>query len=194
MNLRVVTPPALEPVTLAEAKLHLRVDHDDEDTLITALIVAAREQAETFCRRRLIETTLRLDLDRFPVNGAPIRLPYPPAISVTSIVYLDQDGVSQTLDAAAYRFIADPMGATIEPEFDYSWPITRQVGAAVQVTFKAGFGTTAASVKPAIKQAMLMLVGHYFENREAVAFNAAAMPLPLGVESLLYTQRAYEFS
>lgn len=183
-----------EPVSLAEAKLHLRVDHDDEDDLIQGLIEAAREKAETFTRRRLLETTEILELDRFPLGGGAIKLPWTPLVSVTSITYLDADGDSQTLDSASYRVVADKVSASIALEYDYSWPGTRAVPAAVRVTYVAGFGASASDVPRAIRQGMLLLIAHWYENREAVAFNAAAMPLPLGVESLFYTQRVYEFS
>lgn len=194
MNLTVVTPPSVEPVSLTEAKLHLRVDHSIEDTLITALIQTAREKAEAFTRKRFIETQLRLDLDRFPLGGGPIRLPYPPLIEVDSITYLDEDGDQVTLDDAAYRVVNDPQGATIEPEFDYSWPVTRDVGAAVSVTYKAGYGDSAATVPGVIKTAMLLLIAHWYENREAVVVGTIAGALPLGVDTLLRAERVFEFT
>lgn len=182
-----------EPITLAQAKLHLRVDHDDEDDYIEALIVTAREYAEAFQRRKLMQGTLTQDLNEFPEGGGPIRLLYPPLISVTSITYLDEDGVQQTLPSANYRVVNDDIGATIEPEFDYSWPITRDVSNAVRVTYVAGYGASAASVPGTTKTAMLLLIAHWYENREAVVVGTIAAPAPLAVDTLLRVERAYEF-
>ena len=91
MSLTLIAAPILEPMTLAEAKLHLRVDGTDEDDLITALIVAARRRAEHLLTRALITQTWELTLDEFP--AADIQLPKPGVLSIVSVKYLDSAGV-----------------------------------------------------------------------------------------------------
>lgn len=144
MALFLVTGPATEPVTLAEAKLHLRVDTDDENDLIRALIAAARQHVETFTRRALMTQTWDLKLDGFPCEGV-IELPFPPVSAVSSIAYLDTSNVSQTWNSSNY--LTDlPTGpkaqkARITPAYAVSWPSTYGVMNAVTVRFVAGYGT-----------------------------------------------------
>src|SRR5690348_16556758 len=99
MSLRLIADPATEPVSLAEAKAHLRVTASDEDALISALIIAAREAAEHELGRALITQTWEKTLDLFP---DAIELTNPPVQSVASVQYLDIDGVEQTLSSVSY--------------------------------------------------------------------------------------------
>lgn len=156
--------PAAEPLTLAEAKAHLRVDGTDEDTLITALIVAAREQAEAFLRRALITQTWRLDADRF---AAMMALAYPPIVSVSSVTYTDIDGNSQTVATSVYEL--DAAEAIVRLKYNQTWPSARDHPDAVKITYVAGYGAAGSNVPASIRQGMLMLIGHMFENRELSA-------------------------
>ncbi len=104
---RLITAPAVEPVTLAEARLHLRVIDTSEDTLITSLIVAAREYCENFTGRKLIQQTWDLILDAFPADG--VSLTYAPTMTIDSVTYLDTNGSSQVLSSALY--VTDTFGA-----------------------------------------------------------------------------------
>jgi len=116
--------PAAEPVTLAEAKAHLRVDSSDEDALIAAMISAAREAAEHETGRTFVSTPWRLTLDQFPTS---IALPMPRVTAVTQIHYVDGDGITQALNPAGYQLIADSeYEAWIEPAYGYSWPQSRR--------------------------------------------------------------------
>src|SRR5690606_20838877 len=153
-----VAPPAEEPVMLEEAKLHLRVDTTDEDTLISSLIVSAREHVEAFQLRALVTQTWRLSLDEFPA-GRVIRLPRPPLQSVTSITYIDPTGAQQTLDSSVYDVDADSEPGRVVLKADASWPEVADVPGAVQVEYAAGYGD-AAAVPEVVRQAMLLLIGH----------------------------------
>lgn len=158
--------PSSEPVTLAEAKLHLRVDGADEDALIGVFITAARESAEQELGRSIIATTWALTLDAFPTS---IRLPMPRATAVTRIDYLDADGVAQVMNPVGYQLIAaSEFEAWIEPAYGYAWPATRQQPEAVKVTYVAGW-TNAAAVPAAIKSWMLLAIGDMYANRERSA-------------------------
>lgn len=177
--------PAAEPVTLAEAKLHLRVDGGDEDALIGSLVTAARQTCESASGRSFVTQTWKLTLDHF--RGWLIELPRPPLQSVTSIVYVDPAGVSQTLSASLYEVdVTSPTG-TVAPIWSGYWPATQYKRQAVAITYVAGYGA-ASAVPEAIKAAIKLLVGHYYENREAVVTGMTASELPLGVGSLLMGQ------
>ena len=166
MPLQLITPPAEEPVSLAEAKLHLRVDFPDDDALIVAIISAARQHAEMLTRRQFIAARWKLVLDRFPEHA--VALPRSPLQSVVSIDYLDTGNVLQTLPASDYTVDAACEPARITPVFGATWPVTLPQIAAVSVLFDAGYGT-AADVPEGIKAWIKLRVGSLYEHREDFA-------------------------
>lgn len=176
-----VLDPGLDPLTLDEAKAQCRVEIGDEDALIEGLIRSARGLAEAHCRRTLaVDATYRLTLDyEFPCR---IDLPKPPLRAVVSLRYVDAAGDWQTLDPASYQ-VADAEPAFIVPAYGLVWPAVRWQPAAIEVTYRAGYGA-AAEIPATARQAVALLVGHYYANREAVTAGTM-MPLPLAVESLL---------
>ena len=194
MTLTEVTAPATEPVTLAEAKLHLRVDTNDENDLVTALITAAREYAETFTHRALITQTWDLKRDEFP-SGDPIWLPKAPAVSVTSITYTDSAGTAQTWSSTLYTTDL-PTGpwarrGRIVPGYGETYPSTRTVPNAVVVRFVAGYGA-ATAVPASIKAAMKILIGTWFgPGREHVNIGNIVTVVPQTVDALLWPYKAF---
>lgn len=186
MGLVLVTPPAEEPVTVSEAKAHLRVDTNDDDASIGALITAARQHVEAWTGRQLVTATYRLEAREFPAT-----LPRPPLASITSVAYVDSTGVERTLAGSAWAASASDVPGRIEPAFGAVWPVVRAGPAAVKITFTAGYGA-AAAVPRAIRQAILLLVGHWYANREAVTPGGAAVVLPIGAEALLWPYRVVE--
>jgi uncharacterized phiE125 gp8 family phage protein len=181
MPLQLVTPSAEEPVSLAEAKLHLRVDVDDDDALIGSLITAARQAAETLTGRQFITARWKLVLDAFPgrslmgvptgsfsLPGHAILLAKCPIQSIASIDYLDMNGSVQVMPASDYVLDAACEPARITPVFGEMWPITLPQIGAVSVIFDAGFGT-AASVPEGIKSWIKLRVGSLYTHREEVA-------------------------
>lgn len=183
--------PAAEPLTLTEAKLHLKVDVTADDTLITALIQAAREWAENYTRRSFVQRTLELRLDCFP---GVILLPRGPVISLTSLEYLDQGGTLTAVDASVYQSDLYSTPARLMPGFGQVWP-TAKYGTlnSVTATYVAGYEPSsdsptdyAANIPQAIKAAMKLMLGHWYENREAVVLaNMQALEVPLAVKSVL---------
>lgn len=165
MALKLITPPTTLAVSLAEAKLHLRVDGSDDDTLITACIIAATEYAEQATGRAIMPQTWEHTLYNFPVAFQLTRIP---VASVTSIKYYDQDGVQQTLGTARYTLNnADDFGpAYVLPVYGDTWPATRCQTNAVAVRYLAGW-PDAASVPDSIKAWIKLQVGAMYENREA---------------------------
>lgn len=167
MALKLVTAPATEPLTLTEAKTHLRVDGSDDDTYITSLITVARKYCEGFQNRAYITQTYDLTLDAFPINN--ITLKPPPIQSVTSIKYYDTAGTEYTFDASNYIVDTDSEPGRISLGYLKTWPIiTLQPINGVKIRFTAGYGDAASSVPETVKQAMLLLIGHWYENREPV--------------------------
>lgn len=162
MSLRLITPPAETPVTLAEVAAHLRADLSAETALVGVYISAVTGKAESYLKRSIITQTLRLSLDRFPVGG--LRLPAGPVQSITSAKYLDADGIQQTLDPAAYQLASDD---TLHPAYGLSWPTGRRQPDAVKIEYVAGYGL-AAAVPAEIKAWMLLNVANLYENRETV--------------------------
>lgn len=194
MSLVLVTPPAVEPISTAEAKLHLRVDHSDEDALIARLITAARKDVETYTRRALITQTQKLVLDDWPY--IPFKLLMPPLQSVTSIQYTTRLGSALTFAASNYVVDIYSTPGRLTLADGASWPgDTLREMAGITITYVCGYGTESSAVPEPIRQAILLLVGHYYENREAVlsAVGANVQLLPMGIDSLLAEYRVWSF-
>lgn len=181
------TAPATEPVTLAEAKTHLRVDYSTEDAYITALIVAAREYCEQITGRCLAQRTFTATLDEFPAYGADIVVPRAPLVSVQSLSYRDGNGVAVTMTANTdYRVTTSVLPGRIRlPVTTGAWPATRRIDDAVTIAFTAGAATAPATAK----QAMLLLIGHWFENRESVVQGTISTAVQTTTRALLSTLR-----
>ncbi len=183
MSLQLVTPPAGEPVSLAEAKLHLRVDVDDDDSLIGSLIAAARQSAETLTGRQMITARWKLVLDAFPCHA--ILLAKCPVQSVVNIQYLDMNGMSQTMPLIDYVVDTTCEPARITPVFGKTWPPTLPQIGAVTITFDAGYGA-AAAVPEGIKSWIKLRVGSLYAHREemSILMRGRIDPLPF-VDGLL---------
>lgn len=215
MALRLVTAPTDFPLALADAKAHLRVTDNTEDTLIQALIYAAIEWAENYTNLRFCTQTWekalngfapmgRLDLKQplvnlaglgFAQNGTGVLDALPlgriellgPLQSVVSVNYLDTSGNNQLLAGSAYQVDLYTQPGFICPAWGVDWPVARLALNSVRVQFVVGFGA-AATVPASIKQALLLLIGHLYLNREASS-GFAISEIPYGVEALLARHR-----
>jgi len=186
MGIAVTSAPAVEPLTLAEAKLHLRYESTDEDDRITSLIKAARIHAEMFTGKAMITQTFTWKLDGFPTY---FRVPRSPLQSVTSIAYLDANNASQTLASSVYSVDTYSVQPRIVLAFNQVWPVTYDAIDCVTVTFVAGYGASGSSVPETLRQAMLLLIGHWFESREEVVLGTIATKLPTAAEALMWGER-----
>ncbi len=199
MGYRRTVAPTEEPLTLAEVKEHLASADPDltaDDNWITAQITAVREYAEQETGRSLITQTWQRVTDQFPggcwdgengLDGNAIRLEKGPIQSITSIVYVDMGGTSQTL--ANTEYVTDSTGAVtrIAPRFGKLWPIALPQLGSVTVTFVAGYGA-ANQVPEGLKTWMKLRLAALFENREEVTAGGPLAPLPF-VDSLLNPYR-----
>lgn len=162
MSLKLITGPASEPITLAQAKLHLRIEGSatDEDTIITALITASREAAEHELGRGIGSQTWKLTLDEFPAEA--IKLPLAPVASITLVQYFDTAGAAQTLPSSAYVLDnADADQAWLLKAYGYEWPDTYDAANAVQITYVCGLTSTPETVRAW----MLLRIGALYEKR-----------------------------
>ena len=194
MNLKIITQPTIEPVSLAEAKNHLRVVTDVDNTLIASEIVTARHHCENILHRALASTTFELVMDKFPCTQ--IELPMPPTESVTSIKYTNSDGLEVEWDDENYIFYnCEP--AIIICAYGISWPsFTPYPIGAIKIRYVAGYKTTGTDASLLIpeeyKNAMLLLIGHLYSHREEVS-EEVLKNIPIGIDSLLYPTRIWDF-
>ena len=186
-GLTVTTPPTSEPVTRSDIKDHLRIaaSQTEYDTLVDALIVAARRHYEARTHRALIRRTLTFATERFPCGNDLMMLPWTPIHSVTSIKYHDQDGIQQTWANTNYVVMSNREPGGIALAYDKTWPSYRLQPQGIEVVYVSGHATAAGTSIPAeAGHAIKLLVSHYFENPSAVAFGHYS-ELPLAVESLI---------
>lgn len=185
----IVVAPVEEPLTIEEVRDHLRIDGTDHDATLTGYLAAARTLAELWCRRVLITQTRDLWLDAWPCTDR-IALPNPPLQSVTWVKYYDTANGANTMSTADYLVNTYQEPGQVVLGYGKNWPsATLRLGAAINVRYVAGYGTP--SQVPAIyKQAILLIVGHFFENREEVqAGNVQMHQMPLAARTLLTVDR-----
>jgi len=176
------TAALTEPVTLTEAKLHLRVDLTTDDTLILALIQAAREKVEAYTGLVLVSSSWYGYADDLDSEG--FELTMCPVASITAITYKDADNVSQTWAAANYIANTTRTPARIGYSSSGAAPTTYGGYHDWRIEFVAGYAN-AAQVPAAIKSAMLLLIGHLYEHRESVIIGANAYDMPQTISYLL---------
>lgn len=177
---KVTSEPAVEPITQTEAKLHLRVDHSDENDLIDILRQAARETVEQHTNRSMITQTRTIKMDYFPC-GETLFLTHAPVQSVTSVKYYDEDNVEQTLSSSDYW--VDTNSNIPRIVVKDSWPGTYDRPNAVEVIYVCGYGAAGSNVPRPLRAAMLLILGHLYENREQVG--SAKHEIPFGADVLL---------
>jgi len=200
-SLNIVTPATVEPVSLAEMRVHLRIVDTAEDDLIGSLVTAARQYIEAQTQLAIATQTYRLTLDAFPTmdvtdlsrpatfgrlqTDSAILLPRGPATSVTSITYVDQAGATITLSPSLYRTDTDSLPPRITPAYNQHWPVSREVTGAVRVTFIAGYTVLPSTLRAAIK----LLAAHLYINREPTLSGTIVASLPFSLESLITNHR-----
>lgn len=190
MAITTVTPPAVEPVALAEAKERLRVEHGDADALITELIVAARERVEALTGRALITRRVRETRDdwaeggRLAAHGGQFRLGIAPIGTVHHVKTYAADDAATTFDAVNYAVDAISIPARLALRGGGVWPTPGRRVAGIEIEYDAGYGADAGAVPHALREAVLLFVADAYETRTSVERLAGAEP-PRAVHALL---------
>ena len=180
MILNLIQEPTCEPITQTEVENQLRiVDLSAEADAIELFITAIRQQCESITRRALIYQKWSMSLDYFPLNRDKIEIPLPPLQTVDSIVYIDGNGDSKTLDSGLYRVVAGQSAKCqpgyVIPVYGAVWPVALNDYAAVTINFSCGYGpispATSTNVPKALMQWILINVANLYENRETAVID-----------------------
>ena len=187
---KLTTSATTYPVSVIEARKHLRVDINEDDIEIYNLIRRATAYATGYTGRAFIdEVWTQYRDDGF---SGEMMLAHLPVVSVDSIKYLDADGTQQTLATTVYR--TDLITGRITLAHAQTWPSVRAVTNTVEIAYTAGYGTSQSPVglvPEDIKHGILLLVGHWLENKEAVTKGTTSKETPIGVHNLLDQVRVY---
>jgi uncharacterized phiE125 gp8 family phage protein len=183
---KTITEAADEPVSIGDVKLHLRLTDDTtEDDLLYGLITAARVYCEKYTRRAFTARTLELLLKEFP-SDCEIDLPCPPLTSVTSVKYKNSSGIESTLSTADYIVDSDGDIGKVVLAYGKAWPsFTAYPSNPIRVRFITGY----SMLPQPLKQSMLLLIGHWYENREASLTGTTSKEIAFAVTSLLSQYR-----
>lgn len=180
-HLLVVTGAPDPLLTLTEAKDHLEIDHSDKDTLITSLVAAASAMLDGYdgmTGKTIAEQTVAYSIRQFP--GRKLNIPVYPVKSLTSVSYYDEANEQQTIDVANFRLLSNEDYATLDLIEGYSLPTLYDRQDAITFTLLCGF----AAIPEPIKHAARLMVGHWFENREA-ASEKSVKAIDWAVEALV---------
>lgn len=186
--LEIIDAPATTPVTLAEVKSQLRVDHSDDDTLLTRLINVA--VAYTDVKGALGQALITQKWGQWigPTPAQTISLILGPVQAVTAVKYYDTDGVLQTDTLTNYEVFGTEFASTISPKTGFNWPTTQNRADAIRIEYTIGYGDATTDVPETLRHALLLLVGHWYDNRENTGFDELSN-IPFGYEALLNMHR-----
>ncbi len=175
--------PPLEPITVSEAKAHLRIDGADEDTLIASLILTSRLHVETALGLALLTQSWRLTLDRWPCEK-DLELPLRPLQTIDAVRVFPAEGAATVIAPANY--IAD--AASVPPRLVRTgviWPQPGKAANGIEIDFTAGYGAAPAQVPAPIRQALLLLIAHWYERRDPIEVGSPDTVIPEAVSELL---------
>jgi uncharacterized phiE125 gp8 family phage protein len=187
MALVLTSGPAAEPVTVAEAKAHLRIDGTAEDVLIASLILTSRLHIEAALGLALVTQSWKLLLDRWPKEQT-VPLPLHPVQAVASVKVYASDGSPTTVAGSDYLVDAASRPGRLVPS-GVSFPVPGKAAGGIEVAFTAGYGAAATDVPAPIRQALLLLVAHWYEHRDPIEIGTDATIIPAAVSELLKPYR-----
>lgn len=195
LETRLITEPSGQPVTLQEARDFLAVTTTDADILINSVLLASVSHVEQQVRRAFMPQTWEVCYPSFPLDGEPMRPVFPPTISITSVSYFDLAGVSQTWNSSNYTSILfqgpRPSPGVVRPNVGVAYPSTYERDDAVTIRFVAGY-VNPEQIPKQLRYAILMLMAHWYEHREAVAENGVQLAkVGLAYDSIINSHRWY---
>ncbi len=187
-SLEIVDAPLITPITIEEVKAQLRVEHDDDDTILTRLIDVA--VAYTDVRGALGQAMITQKWAQW-INANPpqnVSLILGPVQDVTAIKYYDTDGVLQTDDINNYQVFGTDFATVISPKDSFTWPVSQQRSDAIKIEYEIGYGDEITSVPQTIRHALMLLIGHWYDNREQTGVDELSN-IPFGYEEMLNLHR-----
>lgn len=179
-----IAHPTSEPLSLAEAKGFLRIEHDDDDTVIETMIIAARTHIETLTRCAMIAQTWRFIRDSWPDEGR-IALRRGPLLSIEDVRIFNSEGIASSLDSES--FVID-RAANVVASPVWTLPVPGRVIAGIEIDAVLGFGGAADAVPEDLRQAMRLLVAHWYEHR-GLEHGTSGARLPVQVNALISPYR-----
>lgn len=185
MNYNRLTFPSVDTllITLRDVKNHLRIMHDTEDALIQGYLDTAIFHYEDFTGRIVNVAEFRCTLDQFPQSGKLIELMRYPVREIKEIKFVDAVGVGQVLALDSCRIdYSEPL--RLAPALNKSWPVTAPVLGAVTIKFDCGYAD-AVSLRPSARQSILMMAGHFYNNRESVVVGRVTNEVPQSARLLM---------
>lgn len=187
MTLSMLAGPQIEPISVAEAKLFLRIDHDAENEIVAALITTARLHVERMTRRIMLAQSWRLYLDALPASRIA-KIGIGPVREVTQVTCYDQNGDPEIIPPEDYVVDVSAVPARIKFRPQALQNQKRELNG-YEIDFTAGFGATTLDVPADLRQAILMLVAHWYENRSAVSTDVSVAATPNGICELIQPYR-----
>lgn len=186
--LEIVDAPLTTPITLAEVKEQLRVEGTDDDTMLTRLIDVA--VAYTDVRGALGQAMITQKWAQWVDSTPPqsVSLILGPVQGVTRVRYYDTDGDLQTDDIDNYEVFGTEFATKIGPKSGFSWPVAQDRQDAIKIEYEIGYGDATTDVPQTIRHALLLMVGHWYDNREQTGYDELSN-IPFGFESLLNMHR-----
>jgi len=187
--LEIVDAPLVTPISLTEVKEQLRVESTDDDTMLTRLIDVA--VAYTDVQGALGQAMISQKWAQW-INSTPpqsVSLILGPVQGVTAVKYYDLDGTLQTDTLANYEVFGTQFATQISPKEGFSWPVAQDRQDAIKIEYEIGYGDAASDVPQTIRHALMLLVSHWYENREPELIGTISKELPFGFEPLLNMHR-----
>jgi len=187
-SLERIVPPSALPLTLPWVKAHCRVEHAEDDTYLARLIEVAVEAVDGkgALGRAVMTQTWRQWAG--PASGE-VRLLMTPVQALTEVQYRDAEGVLQPAALADFEIVGTADDMTVRPRAGASWPPAADRPDAIALTYRAGYGDTSAAVPQSVRHAILMMVAHWYDNRES-ASGQGMVEVPYAARHLLSLERA----
>lgn len=179
--------PASEPVTLAEAKAHLRIDGEAEDVLINSLIMTSRLHIEAALGIALISQSWTFFLDAWPACET-VSLPLRPLQEISEVLVRGGDDTPTVLEEDSYSVDVDPQVPRLIRN-NAHWPIVGKKANGIEIAFTAGYGDDAVDVPAPIRHALLLLIAHWYEHRDPIEIGSPNTAIPAAVSALLKPYR-----